>query len=78
MAEQPADVPTARAEKDSILDRRRTLRMLSRVQTRQLLRASTRNIAKFDEELLLNRDAQAREVNKTLTLGAARAVQFAS
>ena len=57
MADQPADVLTARAETDSILDRGRTLRRRSRVETRQLLRAATRHVARFDEKLLRNRDA---------------------
>ena len=78
MAYQPADVPTARAKTDSILDRDRTLCRPSRVKTRQLLRAATRNVARFDEDLLRNRDAQARAVKETLPLGAVRALRFAS
>ena len=65
MADQPADIPTARAEIDSLLDRGHKFRMPSRVQTRQLVRAATRNVARFDEEFFRSRDEQARAVQKT-------------
>ena len=78
MADQPAYVPTARAKTDSLLDRGRTLCRLSRVQTRQIVRAASRNVARFDEKLPRNRDVPARAVNETLPLGAARAPRFAS
>ena len=52
------------------------LRRLSRMQTRQLERAATRNVAKFDEESPRIRDAQARAASETLFLGAAWAPRF--
>ena len=78
MVDQPADVSTARAETDSLLDRGHRPRRLSRKQTRHSGRAATRNAAKFYEELPRSRDAQARAVNKTLLLGAALAPPLAS
>ena len=78
MADQPPDVPTARAKTDSLLDRGHRLRRLSRKQTRHSARAATRNSAKFDEESRHTRDAQARAVNETLPLGAALAPRLAS
>ena len=45
MAVQPENVPTARAETDLLLDRGRTFCRLSRMQTRQLVRPATRNVA---------------------------------
>ena len=78
MIDQPADVPTARAETDSLLDRGPTPRKLSRKQTRHSARAATRNAAKFDEESPHSRDAQARAVNETLPLKAALAPRLES
>ena len=78
MADQPADVPTACAETDSLLDRGHRPRRLSRKQTRHSARAATRNAAKFDEESPHSRYAEARAVNETLPLGAVLAPRLAS
>ena len=78
MVYQPADVPTTRAETESLFDRGHRHRRLSRNQTRHSARAATRNAAKFDEESLHSRDAQARASNETLPLEVALAPRLAS
>ena len=50
MVDQTADVPSARAETDLLLDPSRRFRTLSRKQIRHFERAATRNIAKFGKE----------------------------
>ena len=78
MVDQPVDIPTARAETDSLLDRGHRPRRVSRKQTRHSARATTKNAAQFNEELPRSRDAQARAVNEILPLGAALAPRLAS
>ena len=68
MAVQTADVPTERAETDSSLDRGRTLCRLLRMQTLQLVRAATKNVARFDEESTRTRDAQGSAASETFLL----------
>ena len=78
MVDQPADVPTARADTDLLLDRGHRPCRFSRKQTRHSARAATRNAAKSDEESPHSRDAKAHAVNKTLHLGAALAPRLES
>ena len=78
MADQPAYVPTACAETDSLLDRGHRPRRHSRKQTRHTVRAATRKAAKFDDDSPHIRDAQARAVNETLSLDAVLAPRLAS
>ena len=78
MANQPANVSTVRKETDSLLDRGRTPRRLSRKQIRQFALAATRNAAKFGEESPRSCYSLARAVNETLFLRAAKALRYAS
>ena len=48
------------------------------MQTRKLVRAATKNTAKYEEQSRRIRDAQARAANKTLPLKAARGWQIKS
>ena len=78
MVDQRADVTTARAKTDSLLDRGHKPRRILRKQTRYSARTATRNAPKFDEESLHSRDAQARVVKETFPPGAALAPRLTS
>ena len=60
IADQSVDVPTLRAKTDSLIDRGLTVRRLSRMHTRQLVCAATRNAQRFDKDSPCIRDALTR------------------